>query len=97
MSPVSPKPCKRRTAGPLPPTRTCSVVPLVAISRVANEEGNAWILAAAGEASRVRTSARENRRVMQPPAMKYEAFPRDGDREHRLGERLIAEWTSPRS
>ena len=33
MSPVSPKPCNSSTAGPDPPTRTCNVPPVTAISR----------------------------------------------------------------
>src|SRR5262245_46589840 len=33
MSPVSPKPCNSSTAGPAPPTRTCNVPPVTAMSR----------------------------------------------------------------
>ena len=33
MSPVSPKPCSISTAGPDPPTRTCNVPPVTAMSR----------------------------------------------------------------
>src|SRR6185369_2835913 len=40
MSPVSPKPCNSTTAGPLPPMRTCSVVPFDGMSRVVKLGGN---------------------------------------------------------
>src|SRR5882724_1611836 len=33
ISPVSPKPCNSSTAGPDPPTRTCNVPPVTAMSR----------------------------------------------------------------
>ena len=40
MSPVSPYPCSRTTAGPLPPERTWIEVPFVAMSCVRNPAGN---------------------------------------------------------
>src|SRR5258706_337181 len=40
MSPVSPYPWSRTTAGPVPPTRTYRVVPFVAIRCVWNPAGN---------------------------------------------------------
>src|SRR3974377_430253 len=40
MSPVSPKPCSMTTAGPLPPTRTWSVAPLVLMFRLRKVGGN---------------------------------------------------------
>src|SRR5690349_5602100 len=39
MSPVSAKPCRSTTAGPCPPTRTCSVTPLIEIRSILKEAG----------------------------------------------------------
>src|ERR1700741_1193422 len=48
ISPVSPNPCSSSTAVPVPPTRTCNVVPLVAISLDWNPRGNGSTRAMAG-------------------------------------------------
>src|SRR5579871_6611507 len=47
MSPVSPKPCSKRTAGPEPPTRTYWEPPLTGICSARNAAGHVPIAAGA--------------------------------------------------
>src|SRR5258705_13319937 len=62
MSPVSPKPCSNTTAGPCPPTRTYSSVPLVLMVWVLNDAGNgSTAKAEEATASRTADSSMEKR------------------------------------
>jgi hypothetical protein len=51
MSPLSPKPWSKTTAGPLPPTRTWIVAPGTAMSETWNAGGKGATAAAAGAAT----------------------------------------------
>src|SRR5271167_1904198 len=73
MSPLSPKPCSSRTAGPWPPTRTWTVAPSTGISRTAKLAGNdftaASVLAGASNESATKAARTERRRMNLFPRM----------------------------
>src|SRR3989442_454637 len=73
MSPVSPNPCSRTTAGPLPPTRTYKLVPLVVITCERKPAGNGSTRAMAGDARNCATSPiRKHRIISVPPQKRFE-------------------------
>src|ERR1700729_4350840 len=67
MSPVSPKPCRSRTAGPAPPMRTYKAVPFVATICVRKPGGYGSTRAHASGAKRIPSRRTNNMRRMTAP------------------------------